>query len=158
VDVTALAQDHRARTYHGEVIVVVVQGAAVEREATAADAAGETATQIDERRYPVIEVCRPVPRQSFPVLAGGGSGGRQTCQCDTDFGQGDAQLLASLDHRYSPEHISAVTSLVAAGSGAANQAFALVEVQGRHRHAAACRDLANRQPINDGFPLYLNHG
>ncbi|KPH66223.1 hypothetical protein ADT71_07250 [Novosphingobium sp. ST904] len=70
-----------------------------------------------------------------------------------------ARALGDPDDRHAPQYPAFVAPLVLLGSPAFDQALLLVEVDRRHRHAAALRHFAHGQrPAIFRHPLFLNHG
>jgi len=84
-------------------VVGVEECAAVDREAAAADAGGESVADCLEGGDAVVEVVAPGAGEAFPVAARRWVVGGERFECGADLLQGDPGGAAGLDERDSAE-------------------------------------------------------
>jgi len=119
----------RARPAAGSLVVGIEQGAAVDREAAAADAGRQAGAQRLERRDPLLQILAPAAREPLPVAPGGRAVRRQRRERLADLCERDAGGPAGLDQRDPAEHRAVVPALVAVGATGRNEALLLVEAE-----------------------------
>src|SRR6185312_13654601 len=108
----------RPRPVLAEAVVRVDEAAAVDREAAAADAAGEVVAQLLETPDAVVELLAPLRGELLPVGAGRGAPVGQGVERGPDLGQRDADALRDADERQPSEHLAAEAALVAGRAAA----------------------------------------
>lgn len=135
----------------GEFVVGVGQGAGVQGQAAAADAAGEVVAQADELGDARVEFVAPLFGDGGPVGAGGGAVVGEGFEGLADAGQGHADALGDADEGDPAQGVAAVAALVAAGAAAVDEPLAFVEVQGGDGDSGAFGDLADGEFLGDGW-------
>src|SRR5690606_36012904 len=145
----------RAGALVTEAVALVDDLADTEGQAAAADASGQAVAQADQLLDAVVEVRAPGGRDRLPVALGGGAPLGQAIEFGLDLAQRDAHSLRDADEGDPAQHVARVAPLVSAGATTGDQALALVEVQGRHRDAAALRQLTGGQFL--GTPIGCRH-
>src|SRR5688572_10299458 len=127
----SLGESAGAGALCAEGVAGIAQGANVEGETAAADAAGEVVAQLDEHLDPQFEVVVPATGQGLPVLPGRGSLLGQGVEGLPDRGERDADPLGGPHEGDPAQHLPGVAALVAGGAPAPDQPFALVEAKSR---------------------------
>jgi hypothetical protein len=130
-------------------VLGVHQPAQAEGEAAAPDAPGEPVAQSFQARDPQVEIIAPRGRELFPVAVRWRAAVWQKLQSGLDLAERDADCLRRADERHSAQHVPGVATLVPRCPSALDETLGVVEVQGRHAHAAAGRQLADRQLPGD---------
>ena len=135
----------RTRAEACSAIVRVGETAAVEGQAAAADAALEPGPQQLELGDPSIDARDPGARQTRPVPPGGRAVGGELGELRADLLERQPDALRKHDEGDSAEHRPPVAAVSRARSLRGDQASLLIEAKRRRSHAAAPRDLADRQ-------------
>src|SRR4051794_28382888 len=113
------------RAVLAEAVVRVDEAAAVDGEASAADAPGEVVAQLLEAPDAVVELLAPLRREPLPVRAGRGAPVGQGVERGPDLGQRDAHALRDADERQPAQHLATEAALVAGRAAAGDQPLAL---------------------------------
>lgn len=128
-------------------VLRVVEPAAGQRQAAAADATVEPVAQLQQRGDSRIEQPLPLARQALPVggsrrvaLAQRGERGAYVVQAQTHG-------LSGANEGHAAQRAARVQAVPAAAASAAEQATAFVEAQRTGRHACARRQLADREGV-----------
>ncbi len=121
--------------------------ATVEGQAAAADAVREAGLQPLELDDPPLDPVAPCARQSGPVASRRDRVDGQLGELDSDLLEGEADALREHDERDPPQHRPAKAAVPRARAFGRDQPPFLVEPQRRCGHAAAPRDLADRQQL-----------
>jgi hypothetical protein len=158
---SGLEEAARPGALAAELVVRVGEDAPVDRQAAAADALAELVAQLLQAVDPLLQLFVPPLGEALPVLAGRGATVGELAQGGAHLGQRDPDPLRDPDQGDPPKGVAVVPALVARGTPARDQALPLVEVEGRDRHAAAGRELPDRELlVRPGWLLrhvYLNH-
>lgn len=131
-----LLQQARTGSLFPKLVAGISQRAAFDRQATTANATGQTIAQQRQSLDPRIQIVLPHLRERLPVTRSWGAPLRQRIEGRLNFGQRYADPLRHLDDAETSQDIAPVTPLVAARPHARNQAFGLVEMQRRDGQSA----------------------
>jgi hypothetical protein len=124
--------------------VLRVQGAAaLQRQASAADARVQTVTQGFESFDLLVETLPPSVRDLRPVGARGSARLRQSHEGLFDLIEGQSNMARSADEGETAQHDPFVSSLAPRGSVGSDQTLAFVEPQCRRRESTSPCDLCN---------------
>src|SRR5581483_7728691 len=137
----------RPRAFTPGAVAWVEQAAALEREATAADAAGELVAQALERLDAALQLVVPAGREALPVNGRRVAAVRQGSEGAAHRLERDAHALGDLDDGDAPQHAAPVAPLIAGRARRRDQAERLVVAQRRGRDAAAPRQFRDRQLV-----------
>lgn len=131
----------------GRAVPRVEQGAAPQRETSAADATGQFISKLLQVGNLALETRAPGSRESLPVCLGRRPSLWQTCQRSPDLLQRETNGLSGPDHCHRPERCAGVSPLVARGPCRGDQPARFVEAERRRCDAAPGRHLADRQIV-----------
>src|SRR5690625_3927705 len=146
----------RPRSRGAQHVVGVGVGTGLQRQAAAADAAGEAVAQRREVLDPVRELITPLPGDARPVL-GGGHPILVLRELSLREHMYEArQSIGGADEGEDAQRVPSVLAAVARRAPAADQFEALVVVQRRDGDTGAFGDLAGLQP--DHVVMDLDHG
>jgi L-fuculose-phosphate aldolase len=134
-----------ARLLAAQGVVRVHQLADAQRQAAAADAAGEPVAQPLQLADPLVQVGAPLRRQPGPVPGGGSPAGGQPGQGVGDPAERDSDLLRGADERHPAQRRPRVAALVARGAAGGDETPFLVKAQRRDSYPAARRELPHGQ-------------
>src|SRR3954451_1959327 len=128
-------------------VIRIAQRTILDRQAAAADAAGQAVAEQRQALDPVIKPPAPARPDRPPVFGGRNLISGQHSQRLFDLGKWDAELLSDLDDRYLPQHRAQIAPLIAVRPPRRDEPFGFIEVDRRHGDAAAFGNLANRQDL-----------
>src|SRR5665213_3234539 len=138
-------QEARAGAGAGGAIPGIVEAAAGEREASAADAAVEQVARPLEHSDPALECGADAAADGLPIAARRRPALRQRAQHGADLRQRQAELLGDQGKGEPPDVGPRVAPLVAARADRHQETARLVVADRRHRHPGAPGKLANGQ-------------
>ena len=120
-------------------------GAALEREAAAADAAGDAALEALELGDPLVDARLPGAPHQGPRAAVRRLPARELPEELGDLVQGEPDLLREHDERDPPQHATRIASVPRARTDRLHEAALLVIAERRRGDAAAPGDLSDGQ-------------
>src|SRR5207253_1094619 len=127
----------------GGAVFGVVEGAAVEREAAAADAAVEAVAHSFEQGDPGFEAVADSAADRLPVLARGGAAEGEAGELFLDLAEGEAEALGYQGEGQAADVGAQEAALVAGGADGREQALRLVEADGGDGEAGAAGEFAD---------------
>jgi hypothetical protein len=140
-------QEACAAARRGGLVVRVVQRAALERQAAAADARVELVAQLGQRGDARIEQRPPVARQPGPVCRRRRAFAGQSRERSANLIQGQSDRLRDASLSSASQRRSRVTPPSRLAAATAQQAFCLVIAQRAGRHAGALCKRTDRNPV-----------
>jgi hypothetical protein len=135
----------RAGAEAGCPVAGIGEPAALDREAAASDAFGEPKLETLELGDALIDPRCPCARETRPISSGRRAVRRQLDKFRADLVERPPDPLGEDDERDPSEHGPRVATVTRAGPFGRDQPSLLVEAERRSRHAAAPRDLADRE-------------
>lgn len=135
----------------------IAQRAVLQRQTAATNAIAQLIAQLRQPLDARIQVGAPELGQSPPIRRRRCAVRWQHTQRLLDFRQRNAGALGDFDHRDAPQNAARVAPLIAGGAPAADQAAALVKMQGRHRYATTARHLADGHFPARCFVCVIHH-
>ena len=134
-------------TQAGHTIAGIGELAAVEGEAPAADALGQTGLEAAELCDSLVDPGLPAPGEARPVAASRCSVTRKPRELDADLLECEPHSLREDDERDPAQDRSRIASMAGARPLGVDEPPLLVEAQGRCGHSATTGDLANREQL-----------
>jgi hypothetical protein len=150
-------EDAGAGSALGEAVGLVVEVAALEAEAAAADAAVQVVAEPLELGDPFVEPAAPALRQPAPVRPGRGAVVGERVERLANLGECQADPLGRLDECDPPQRAALVLPLVACRPPGVDQALVLVEPQRRCRYPGPMSNLPDGQPMVLARDVLLRH-
>ena len=134
----------------GSAISRVGEFAAAERQAAAADAAGEPLSQALQLGDAPVDASRPSGGEAGPVRPFRDAPGREFGEFQGNFVERHPDALGEYDEGDPSQDGPGIAAVTGAGPFGLNQASFFIEAQCRRRHAAAAGNFADSQHRKKG--------